>query len=219
MTVEPDAELRPRKERKANADMRRMQLLDATLRSIASNGLGKTTLATVANEAGLSQGVAVFYFKSKTGLLTEALREHYSRYRDNWKNQLEDVGDDPLDQLIALILADFADPVCNAEALAIWFAFWGEQRFTPQYAVVSAAFDCERSAAIREACARLLAGAPQDEINQIADWIDTLSDGYWQRLHVLPETITREMALTATLQAVARLLPSHASRILNAKRA
>ena len=63
---------RPRKERKANADKRRQQLLEATLRSIIHNGLAKTTLATVAAEAGLSQGIAVFYFKSKAGLLAAA---------------------------------------------------------------------------------------------------------------------------------------------------
>jgi TetR/AcrR family transcriptional repressor of bet genes len=80
MTTDISPLAKPRKERKANADKRRLQLLDATLRSIAINGLSKTTLATVAAEAGLSQGVAVFYFKSKTGLLTEALREHYQRY-------------------------------------------------------------------------------------------------------------------------------------------
>lgn len=199
--------------------MRRMQLLDATLRSIASNGLGKTTLATVADEAGLSQGVAVFYFKTKTGLLTEALREHYCRYQENWKQALEEVGDDPLDQLVALILADFAPQVCNTESLSIWFAYWGEQRFTPAYAEVCAEFDRDRTAVIRSACGHLLAGAPQDEIHRIADWIDTLTDGYWQRLHILPETMSRAAAIGATLQVVSRLLPSHAGRIIGAARA
>ncbi|MDP5358991.1 MAG: TetR family transcriptional regulator, partial [Paracoccaceae bacterium] len=90
---------RPRKERKENADKRRAQLLDATRRSIVSKGLAKTTLATVAAEAGLSQGVAVFYFKSKTGLLTETLRDHYLKYDQNWKQMLAAAGDDPLEQV------------------------------------------------------------------------------------------------------------------------
>ena len=63
MTTSTSDTLRPRKERKENADKRRRQVLDATYRSIVSHGLAKTTLATVADEAGLSQGVAVFYFK------------------------------------------------------------------------------------------------------------------------------------------------------------
>ena len=41
---------RPRKERKENADRRRRQLLDATRRSIAANGLQRTTFDTVADD-------------------------------------------------------------------------------------------------------------------------------------------------------------------------
>ena len=69
----PDAAARPRKERSENAAMRRGQLIKAALNSIVKNGLPGTTLATVAREAGLSQGVAVFYFQTKEGLLAAAL--------------------------------------------------------------------------------------------------------------------------------------------------
>ena len=79
---------KPRKERKENADRRRRQLLDATRRSIVAHGLARTTLATVAVEAGLSQGVAVFYFASKTGLLTETMRDMYRSYEENWQAAL-----------------------------------------------------------------------------------------------------------------------------------
>ncbi|MEI4263120.1 TetR family transcriptional regulator C-terminal domain-containing protein [Roseovarius sp. D0-M9] len=196
-----------RKERKANADKRRQQLLDATWRSIAENGLARTTLATVATQAGLSQGVAVFYFKSKAGLLTEALRDHYHRYQQTWERALEDAGHDPRDRLIALIRADFDPVICNPEALSIWFAFWGEQKFTPDYAAISAQFDTARNEAIRTECAALMEDAPEDEIRRVAEWIDTFSDGYWQRLHVLPGIYDADACLNETLQMVARLVP------------
>ena len=204
---------KPRKERKANADKRRQQLLDATLRSIVANGLTKTTLATVANEASLSQGVAVFYFKSKTGLLTEALREHYRRYEENWQLALDAAGSDPLDQLLALIRADFAPQVCNPDALSIWFAFWGEQKFTPSYAGISAQFDISRTQAVRDVCERLLAGDGQANPARIAEWIDGFTDAFWQRLHLFPETETIENALDSTFELVQQLLPDHAGRI------
>ena len=213
MNTDSTLHRKPRKERKENADKRRQQLLDATLRSIATNGLSKTTLATVANEAGLSQGVAVFYFKSKTGLLAEALKEHYRRYHANWNEVLEDAGEDPLDRLIALIEADFSPKICNAEALSIWFAFWGEQKFTPQYAEVSAEFDVDRANAIRSLCQKLMPGADRAESDKVANWIDTLTDGYWQQIHVFPETTRRKESVSATLEMVAKLLPDHASRI------
>jgi TetR/AcrR family transcriptional repressor of bet genes len=204
---------KPRKERKENADKRRQQLLDATLRSIVNNGLSKTTLATVASEAGLSQGVAVFYFKSKTGLLTEALKEQYTRYNDNWAKALAKAGTDPLDQLIALIEADFAPSICNTEALSVWFAFWGEQKFTPQYAEVSVEFDQYRAEAIRDVCHLLLNNSSNVDADRIASWIDTLTDGYWQKLHLFPNSIRRKQAIAETLDFVGKLLPEYADRI------
>lgn len=213
MTKKANGPARVRNERKENADMRRQQLLAATLRSIVVNGLTKTTLATVANEAELSQGVAVFYFKSKTGLLTEALREQYQLYEDNWKTALAKAGTDPLDQLMAVIKADFNHKVCNPESLSVWFAFWGEQKFTPQYAAISAQFDSNRSQTIRDICRSLLKDGPDAQADEIASWIDTLTDGFWQKLHLFPNDLSRETAFAATAALVARLIPAYADRI------
>lgn len=208
-----DLSPRPRKERKANADKRRRQLMVATWRSLAENGFARTTLATVAAQAGLSQGVAVFYYKSKAGLLTEALRELYARYQIHWENALVKAGDDPCDRLIALIRADFDTEICNPEALSIWFSFWGEQKFTPDYAEISAQFDTARITAMRAACTALMSDASEAEIYRTASWIDTFSDGFWQRLHVAPGDYDTARCLDETLKLAARLVPELAECI------
>lgn len=197
---------RLRKERKGNADMRRRQLLDAARRSVIQHGLAKTTLATVAREAGLSQGVAVFYFNSKNGLLSETLRAQYDAYSDNWRTALEAAGDDPRARLDALVTADFSPTVCSPEALSIWFAFWGEQNFTPQYAEISRDYDAERADAIRETCARIMPDRPREETDAIAQWIDTLTDGFWQTIHLHPNRVTPEDARDSTRAMIARLI-------------
>lgn len=212
---------RPRKERKENAERRRTQLLEATRRSIMANGLARTTLATVAAEAGLSQGVAVFYFKSKTGLLTETLRDHYQRYDQCWREMLAAAGEDPLDQVIAMIKADFMPEVCSQDSLALWFAFWGEEKHTPQYAVVSNEFDVAHRALMRSICDKLVGatskhGRVVGDGAEVSDWIENVSDGYWQKLHLFPETTDPQAAAAATLRLLARLLPEHAERILAA---
>jgi TetR/AcrR family transcriptional repressor of bet genes len=43
---------------------RRQQLIDATIRCVAQLGLAETTIATVAQEAGLSQGIINLHFQS-----------------------------------------------------------------------------------------------------------------------------------------------------------
>jgi TetR/AcrR family transcriptional repressor of bet genes len=126
---------------------------------------------------------------------------------------LNAAGHDPGDHLIALIRADFDAAICNPESLAIWFSFWGEQKFTPQYAEVSALFDAPRAAAIRQACGALLGDAAERDADQIAEWIDTLSDGFWQRLHVFPGGIGSETALTETLALATRFLPCLSERL------
>ncbi len=203
---------RPRKERKENADKRRNQILDATYKSIVRNGLFKTTLATVAKEAGMSQGTAVFYYQSKNGLLAAALRRHYEAYEAQWQTALEEASDHPADQLLAIIRADFDPAVCNPEALAVWFAFWGEQKFTPQYADTTTEFDLRRSEAIQGICARLRPDDPETARN-LAEWIDTLTDGYWQHLHLYAQQISLEDALAGSVRFLIAQLPEHAARL------
>ena len=62
------------KRRTAPPEERREQLILATIRCVADQGLADTTIATVAQEAGLSQGIVNLHFRSKDGLLTETLR-------------------------------------------------------------------------------------------------------------------------------------------------
>ena len=62
-------------------EIRRAQLIDATLRSIDEAGLPGTTLASVAQRANISTGIVSHYFGDKDGLL-EATMRHV--LRDLW---------------------------------------------------------------------------------------------------------------------------------------
>jgi TetR/AcrR family transcriptional repressor of bet genes len=200
---------KPRKERKENAERRRRQLLDATMRSVVANGLAKTTLATVANEAGLSQGVAVFYYKSKNGLLTALLEEIYHRYDQTWRSHLEQAGADPVAQMRALIQADFSQTVCSPEHLCVWFAFWGEQKFTPQYAEITSLFDTARAEAIQGVCRQFFPEEEQELADELAEWVDVLTDGYWQKIHLFPREHTLEQSMKTAFRLLDRMIPGH----------
>ena len=204
----------PRRERAENAARRRRQMIEATLRSVARNGLAATTLATVSQEAGLSQGVAVFYFESKQRLLAEALRFHYEAYRLTWQSRLDRVSGDAMDRLIELVAADFDPAVFNPQALAVWHAYWGQATAKPIYAEIAGEFDSERGAAVREACADLLAGrrnAPDPEA--VATGIDGLTDGLWLRAYLAPRWPETAAMLHPVCTFLATLFPEHAARI------
>lgn len=208
---------RPRKERVENANRRRRQIIEATLRSVVKNGLAATTLATVAQEAGLSQGVAVFYFKTKHALLAEALRSHFQVYRQNWKDRLDATGADPLDRIVALIQADFDDRVCNPQALAIWHAYWGEANARPLYAEIARELDADRAQARHDACHDLLTADGKDPAQAalIAAGIDSLTDGLWLRLYLTPAELSVKRALDITALHLAAAFPEHSEAFLS----
>jgi AcrR family transcriptional regulator len=206
---------RPRKERAGNAAMRRRQIIEATIRSVVKNGLAGTTLATVSAEAGLSQGVAVFYFRNKQTLLAEVLRHQYEIYQAHWRAAREAAGPDPLAQLIAMVRADFDPAVCNADSLVIWHAFWGEANARPLYAEISERFDSERVAAMRETCAALLAalGRSNEDAAALATGIDALTDGLWLRIYLATDAMDAAEALWIAARFLAAAFPEHAATL------
>jgi TetR/AcrR family transcriptional regulator, transcriptional repressor of bet genes len=206
---------RPRKQRVENAARRSLQMVEATLRSVARNGLNETTLASVSREAGLSQGVAVFYFESKSRLLAAAFRHHYEVYRRNWQAALDEAGDDAEARLAAAVRADFSPVVFNREALAVWYAYWGEATARPIYAEISKEFDSARNSELGAICARLM----QDDIEQgreLATAIDALTDGLWLRAHLSQPWGGATEPLRLTACAVARMLPGPGERVARA---
>lgn len=217
MAGEAANRLRPRKERVENATKRRRQIIEATLRSVVKNGLAATTLATVAQEAGLSQGVAVFYFRNKHTLLAEALRSHFEEYRQNWRTALDATGPDPIDRIVALVKADFDDNVCNPRALAIWHAFWGEANARPLYAEIAKEMDADRAAEMHNACVDLLKrdGKDRGHADLLAAGVDSLTDGLWLRIYLTPEAMSPALALEITARRLAADFPDHAEGFLS----
>ncbi|MEM8537712.1 MAG: TetR family transcriptional regulator [Pseudomonadota bacterium] len=198
---------KPRKERKENADRRRRQLLDAARRSILNHGLAKTTLATVATEAGLSQGVAVFYFKSKAGLLSATLRDLYQSYEDHWMSKLENAGPVAARRLKALVEADFDTQACGPDVLPLWYAFWGELRAQQEYHDIADGFEQRRSAVLCDVWQNMWDDCDAAEAARLAHWTERLSDGYWLQLHLDPDEQTAETACLSAKAALARLAP------------
>ena len=54
--------------------VRRQQLIDATIESVAQRGLQGTTINTISKNAGLSSGIISHYFGGKQGLIEATVR-------------------------------------------------------------------------------------------------------------------------------------------------
>ena len=80
-------------------ERRRDQLIRSTIECISRHGLADTTLARVADGAGLSHGIVNFHFKSKQALLADTLDYLSREYADAWRRALEHAGVMPAGRL------------------------------------------------------------------------------------------------------------------------
>ncbi|MBL9048101.1 MAG: TetR family transcriptional regulator, partial [Tabrizicola sp.] len=87
-------------------EQRRAQLIEATIDSLAKRGFAETTMADVADGAGLSRGIVNFHFESKEKLLVATLQYMADEYAAHWRSALMKAGEDPARQLAVLVAAD-----------------------------------------------------------------------------------------------------------------
>ena len=120
---------------------RRQQLIEAAMRSIANYGLSRTTVARVAEEAGLSQGIMNFYFEGKQALMLATLEYVESEFQRVRREKKRSAAKTPEAQLVAIIEATFDPAVCNPLFLDVWDAFWGEARARADFHRVCSAYE------------------------------------------------------------------------------
>ena len=196
--------------RKASKEVRQLQLIEATIDSLAKRGYAETTMADVADGAGLSRGIVNFHFESKEKLLVATLQHMYDEYSTHWRTALQKAGDDPARQLQALVWADFDRSICNKRKLAAWCAFWGEAKSRPTYQALSSSRDGYYQQTFIDLCATLKKSGGYDyEPQVIALALSAMLEGLWLRMMMGTEDTTRETALQAANIFLAAAFPKH----------
>jgi TetR/AcrR family transcriptional repressor of bet genes len=202
------------KRRTASKQERQHQLIQATIRSVARNGLSDTTMATVSGEAGLSQGIINLHFQSKDRLLVETLRFIADEYREAWEKALGKAGDSAADKLAALVAVDFRRPVCDRDKLAVWFAFWGESKSRPTYRKICALRDLAYRKEMVQVCREIIEEGPYRGLDPeiVAAAISAMTAGLWLDMLTSPRAMSREQALAICGSYLATTFPEHFPR-------
>ncbi|TIO09631.1 transcriptional regulator BetI [Mesorhizobium sp.] len=196
--------------RKASKEVRQLQLIEATIDSLAKRGYSETTMADVADGAGLSRGIVNFHFESKEKLLVATLQYMADEYAAHWRAALTKAGDDPARQLQALVAADFDRSICNKRKLAAWCAFWGEAKSRPTYQALCGARDAAYQNVFIDLCATLKqSGGYAFEPQVMALALCALLEGLWLRLMMGTEDTTRETALQSANEFLSAAFPRH----------
>jgi AcrR family transcriptional regulator len=200
-----------RKSRKASKETRQQQLIEATIDSLAKRGYSDTTLANVADGAGLSRGIVNFHFESKEKLLVATLQYMADEYAGHWSAALEKAGDAAASRIWALVNADFDRRICTKRKLAAWCAFWGEAKSRPTYQALCGASDLNYQNTFVELCAELKANGHYGyDPEPMALGICAMMEGLWFRL-MMNDGLTREKALASAIEYVAAVFPKHIS--------
>jgi TetR/AcrR family transcriptional repressor of bet genes len=202
------------KKRTAPKEERQQQLIQATIRSVASNGLSDTTMATVSREAGLSQGIINLHFQSKDRLLVETLRFLSEQYQLAWEKAVSKAGDAPADKLAAMLATDFKPPVCDRNKLAVWFAFWGESKSRPTYRKICALRDMAYRVEMVQVCEELVEkGGYQDiDAGTVAAGLSARTSGQWLDMLTNPRSMSRQRAKQICMSYLATTFPRHFSQ-------
>jgi len=194
--------------RKQQSEFRKRQLIDATIDCIDKLGISQTTLARIAERAGLSQGNVLFHFQSKEALLDQTLRFLSDEYVSNWKSALAAADPEPISQLCAMIKASFAPQICNRKKISVWFAFWGESRSRPKYMKVCGANDRDFSDKLLMLCAAIekqhgaRLGAQTAALS-----LEGMIDGLWQNFLIGPAGFKRDRAIEAVFELLDSIYP------------
>ena len=203
--------------RKATRDVRRQQLIEATIKVLGQKGYAALTVADVARLAGLSTGIVIFHFNSKEELLAATMQHLAAEYRQHWETAMLAAGPGASARLGCLLLADFDTSVFTPEKLAAWIAFWGEAQGRPTYDQICAGLDAERCETTRLLCAEINAdGGYGLDPALVMRTLESLCDGLWLGLAAHgaghPGGVSAKQAHASVRAALAAFFPRHFSQ-------
>lgn len=200
--------------RDALKEARKVQLMEATIDCIAARGFADLTLADVAKAAGLSVGIVNFYFRSKDVLLIETLRHLVADYVKQTNENIRSAGTTAAAQIDAMIESDFHRTIANRKRVTVWYAFWGETRWRPEFLKICQQLSDSFHEETKAAFARLIAEGGYSDIDPdlVARGFDAMIDGLWLDMLINPKAVERDTAKQVVRTYLAGIFPNEFGR-------
>jgi AcrR family transcriptional regulator len=124
------------------ADQRREQMLRAALEVIAERGYAESRIADVAERAGTSPALVIYYFKTKDQLLTDAIRFSEDTWYEAGTARMAAIptAAGRLEELVAMSCLPEADAE-PPSSWVLWLDLWAQAVRHPEVASVRQKFD------------------------------------------------------------------------------
>jgi betaine-aldehyde dehydrogenase len=156
-------------------DIRRRQLIEATVETMAMEGFAATTLAAIGQKAGVSPGLIAHYFEDKDGLLEATLRALAARLAVGLSKRLG-AARTPRERVQAVIDTTLAPEEFDARTCSVWLAFWGQVIHSQRLKRVQRVYQGRLLSNLRHGLKRIVAA---DDAERIAHAVGAMIDGLW----------------------------------------
>jgi AcrR family transcriptional regulator len=183
----------------------RSLVIQAAIQCIAQSGLSKTTIAKVAEAAGVSHALVIFHFKSKENLFSNVLKEVGAPWREGWSAIENDDQLSAREKILALTNFEVRHASQNPDCIAVWFAFWGLREGISLYSDVTGPRDAYENHFVRSLISDACASYSEETSAIVGAGLSALVWGYMARCHVEETPPPPEN----TLKAIETFLSAH----------
>lgn len=175
-------------------DIRKPQLVQATMAVIDRVGLHSASIALISKEAGVSTGIINHYFGGKHGLLEETMREILRQLSVTITKALKELPANAHQQRInAIINGNFEGYQAENKVAKTWLAFWSYSMHDAQLKRLQRV---NEKRLISHLLIELKALLEPEQAELVAHGIASLIDGIWLRGTLNPEGIDANKART-----------------------
>ncbi|EPW3768558.1 transcriptional regulator BetI [Vibrio fluvialis] len=173
-------------------DIRKPQLVQATMAVIERVGLHAASIALISREAGVSTGIINHYFGGKHGLLEETMRAILREHSVTVTQALAKLPQHEHQARInAIVNANFEGFQAESQVVKTWLAFWSYSMHDAQLHRLQRVNEQRLLSHLKIELKALLS---RHHAQQVAHGIAALIDGIWLRGALNPDGINAQQA-------------------------
>lgn len=200
---------------------RHHEILDAAARVITARGLAETRISDIAEQAGVSPGLILYYFDSKDRLLAEALTFANDQFYLRTSREIRRLpsAKDQLRRMVELSVPGYLPEHGRLDEWALWIEVWVRALRDPDTATDREVLDERWRSQIAEIVRAGQASGEftaDEDAEELALRLACLIDGLAIQVVLNDSKVTPERMLRTTMEVAARELgfelgPTHGS--------
>ena len=173
-------------------EVRRPQLIRATMHVINQVGFLNATVAKIGQQAGISPSIINHYFGGKSGLVEATMRSILKDLSTGINLRLSKVPkDDTLARIEAIVGENFSSHQQDEAVVKTWLAFWAQAMHDPTLNRIQRVNEKRLLSYLRLELKRSM---PHAQAQMVAISIAALIDGIWLRGALNPQGMNSNLA-------------------------